>query len=320
MKLLRTTVPCSLTPFACLLPALLSGCSWIQTLHDNLLVSLRRTEAQATALSAMEVRVRMLYPDGAKTVGGAASYMLEPHSYRPAYRNTTSEIIAERTFINNFDNDPVPLYVAMQRLMGRDGQIILDRNRKLFTFRLRKPDEPGIAFADLSTTLSAPANNGAANNTASSQLTPAMLVPEHAQAGSPVSNPTLRASEHRAGQTGQNAIDNPALRADERLSGKPEDDANPEENREICHSIQFRNRSMLSAAVQEYFLKCGFNEVFWRLGEPGRYADYRLLQNINVSLPERHRDLVEFLQTRFGIKTLIHDNNRVEFYDEDYSL
>ena len=77
---------------------------------------------------------------------------------------------------------------------------------------------------------------------------------------------------------------------------------------------------MLSVAVREYFLACGFDRVAWRLGAPGRYADYRLLQDHTVPLPARHLDLVEFLLSRFGIKTLIHDNNQVEFYDENHSL
>ena len=61
---------------------------------------------------------------------------------------------------------------------------------------------------------------------------------------------------------------------------------------------------MLSSTVREYFLKCGFDEVSWKLGEPGRYADYRLSQDIDVPLPERHLDLVDLLQTRFGIRPL----------------
>ena len=264
---LRSTMHCTMVPVACSLLVLFSGCSWIQTLQDNFKWAHRRSESEAMALPVMEVPVRMLYPNGTKTVDQAISYMLEPHSYRPAYRNTTDDTIAVRTFINNFNNDPVPLYVAMERLMGRDGQIILDENRKLYAFRTRKPDEAGIVFADLAAT---PAANSAP--------------------------------------------------ADDSVTDTPEEEEIPAQNREFCNSIQFRNQAMLSATVQQYFLRCGFDEVFWRLGEPGRYADYRLLRNINLPLPERQQDLIKFLQSRFGIKTLIHDDNRVEFYDENNSL
>ena len=35
-----------------------------------------------------------------------------------------------------------------------------------------------------------------------------------------------------------------------------------------------------------------------------------------MPLPGRHKDLIELLQVRFGIKTRIHDGNRIDFYDE----
>ena len=268
---MRTTVLCSLAAFTCLLPVLLNGCLLVRTLQDNFKLSPRPTELQATALPTMEVPVRMRYPNGTKTVGGATSYMLEPHSYRPAGRNTTTDIIAQRTFINNFDDDPVPLYVAMKRLMGADGQIVLDRKSKLYTFRTKKPDEASIAFADLKTT---------------------PFAAESSEASCP----------------------------DDCAADSSEDEETAGENRESCNHIQFRSQTMLSAAVQEYFLRCGFDKVSWSLGEPGSYADYQLLQNTNLPLPERHQDLIEFLLSRFGIKTLIHDNNRVEFYDENNLL
>ena len=286
---------------ACSLLVLLSGCSWIRTLEDNFKFSFQRTDSLITALPTVEVPVRMLYPNGTKTVAEAISYMLEPHSYRPAFRHTTGDAIAERGFINNFNNDPVPLYVAIERLMGRDGQIILDRNRKLYTFRARKPDESSITFADLTTTPVATTINELATNTATLQEQPDGIVHD------PGENPSL------VNKTA-------ALITDDYLPDSPEGEETPAETGEFCNSIHLRSQSMLSASVQDYFLRCGFDKVFWSLGEPGRYADYRLLQNINLPLPERHQDLIEFLQSRFGIKTLIHDNNRVEFYDENSSL
>ena len=102
--------------------------------------------------------------------------MLEPHSYRPAFRHSTGDTIAERGFINNFNNDPVPLYVAIERLMGRDGQIILDKNRKLYTFRARESGESSITFADLTTTPVATTINELATNTATLQEQPDGIV------------------------------------------------------------------------------------------------------------------------------------------------
>lgn len=219
-------------------------------------------------MPTVEVPIRMLYPNGTKTVEGAINYMLEPHSYCATFRDATGDIIAQRTFIDNFNNDPVPLYIAMERLLGQDGQIILDQNRKLYTFRVRNPNEPSVAFADLTAT----------------------------------------------------HVNKNALQADDYSKDSIEPEEILADTPEFCYSIQFRNQSMLSAAVQEYFLRCGFKKVLWSLGEPGRYADYRLLQNLTLPLPKRHFDLIEFLQSRFGIKTLIHDEERVEFNDENNTL
>ena len=254
---------------ACFLLIFSSGCSWVQTLEDKFKSSFKRTDSMPAALPTVEVPVRMLYPNGTKTIGGAVNYMLEPHSYRAAYRNTAEESIAQRTFINNFDNDPVPLYIALERLLGQNGRIILDRNSKLYAFGVKDPGESSVAFADLTT---APA-----------------------------------------------AASDMALHAVNYPPAKPEQEKMPADFPEFCKSIHLKSQSMLSAAVQEYFLACGFDKVFWGLGEPDRYADYRLLRNMHLPLPERHHDLIEFLQSRFGIKTLIHNDERVEFYDEIYT-
>ena len=297
----RATMPFWTVTFACCLLVLFSGCSWIRTLEENIRFSFQRSDSLTTALPTVEVPVRMLFPDGTHTVEGAISYMLEPHSYRPAIRNTAGDVIAERTFINNFNNDPVPLHVAIERLMGRDGQIILDRNRKLYAFRARQPDEASIAFSDLTTTTVAITSNKSENYTATLQEQDGGLVHEREDNMSPVTEQV-------------------AKNTDDYFSEKSNGERIPAETGEFCFSIHFRNQSMLSASVQDYFLRCGFDEVSWSLGEPGRYADYRLLQSINLPLPERQQDLIEFLQSRFGIKTLIHDNNRVEFYDENSSF
>ena len=317
----RSTMPFWTVTFACSLLILFGGCSWVRMLQDNFKPSGKGAQTPATALPTLEVSVRMLYPNRTRTVEGAISYMLEPHSYRPAIRNTDGDVIAERTFINNFNNDPVPLHVALERLMGRDGQVILDRQRKLYAFRTREPHEPGIVFADLTTAAGAQTRSNPTTGTDFKSVP----FPRSAPPG----NEPARDAGAPPEQTGRLArdpaqdrlpVNMAALRAGDNEPGRPEVEEIPAQNREFCHAIQFRNQSMLSATVQEYFLGCGFDEVSWKLGKPGRYADYRLLENIDLPLPERHRDLIEFLQSRFGIKTFIHDNNRVEFYDEENLL
>ena len=283
---------------ACSLLIISSGCSWIQTLEDKFKSSFKRTDSMPIAQPTVEVPVRMLYPNGTKTIEGAINYMLEPHSYRAAYRNPTAESIAQRTFINNFDNEPVPLYIAIERLLGQNGQIILDRNRKLYAFRVKNPDETSVAFADLTTTPEAASDMKPANS----------IQPLNEE-------PDRRVHDLVESRSADNKT---ALHAVNYSPGNPEQDEMSVDFPEFCNSIQFKSQSMLSATVQKYFLACGFDKVFWGLGEPDRYADYRLLQNIHLPLPERHHDLIEFLQSRFGIKTLIHNNERVEFYDENY--
>ena len=279
---------------ACLLPLLCGACSWVQELQDNFRTSFGNARTQPLALPVTEVRVRMVYPHGTDTVDRAVSYMLEPHAYRPFYRDDHGEVIAQRSFIGNFDNEPVLLSVAMERLLGRDGQIVLDRDRKLYAFRLRNPGEPGVAFADLGVeTLAA-----AARPASWERLDQPAPAPEGnvAPGNGAASVPADLAAADAASET------------------------HSAEDRDFCRSIQFRNRAMLSATVREYFLGCGFEEVFWKLGEPGRYADYRLLQNTDVPLPERHLDLIDLLRSRFGIRTHINEDNSVEFHDETSKL
>ena len=284
----------SLAALACLLPALCGACSWVQALQDNFRMSFGNARAQPLALPVTEVQVRMVYPDGTNTVDRAVSYMLEPHSYRPSYRDSHAELIAQRSFIGNFDNEPVPMSVAMERLMGRNGQVILDRDRKLYAFRLRNPGEPGVAFADLG-------------------------IETFEAAAGPAS--WERLDQAVPGPDGDVAPGKGAALTFVDLSpADVEDETRSAEDRDFCRSIQFRNRAMLSATVREYFLGCGFDEFSWRLGEPGRYADYRLLQDIDVPLPERHLDLIDLLRTRFGIRTLINEDNSVEFHDETSTL
>ena len=242
----------SLAALACLLPALCGACSWVQALQAPLFrMSFGNARAQLLALPVTEVQVRMVYPDGTNTVDRAVSYMLEPYSYRPSYRDGHAELIAQRSFIGNFDNEPVPMSVAMERLMGRNGQVVLDRDRKLYAFRLRNPGEPGVAFADLGIE-----TFGAAASRASWE-----------RLGQPVPGPDGNVAPGKGA----------ALTFVDLPPADVENETRSAEDRDFCRSIQFRNRAMLSATVREYFLGCGFDEFFWRLGEPERYADYRLV-------------------------------------------
>lgn len=296
---------------ACLLPALCGACSWVQALQDNFRMSFGNARTQPLALPVTEVPVRMVYPDGTNTVDRAVSYMLEPHSYRPFYRDGHAELIAQRSFVGNFDNEPVPMSVAMERLMGRNGQVVLDRDRKLYAFRLRNPGEPGVAFADLGVETVAAAASPASWERLDQ---PVPAAHENIAPG----NDAALAVVGPAPGTDLNPVPYPA--AAEPTHARAEDETPSGQDRDSCRSIQFRNRAMLSATVREYFLKCGFDEFLWRLGEPGRYADYRLLQDIDVPLPDRHLDLIDLLRTRFGIRTLINEDNSVEFHDENSTL
>lgn len=280
----------------CLLPPLCAGCAWFQTWQDSFNTVPGHATAPAAPLPVTEVPVRMLYPHGIQTVDQAVSYMLEPHNYRPGRRSPAGELLAKRRFINNFGPEPVSLRLAMQRLMGRNGQVVLDTHNKEYAYRLRTEDEPGVVLADL-----VPHNGdraGDGDGSATGQEPPARP---------PAAAGTDKGDDKQA--TWRNVDPAPADTGTAAVNAKGR-----------CRSIRFGNRDMLSATVREYFLNCGFDEVSWRLGEPGRYADYRLMQNVTVPLPGGHEDLVKLLQARFGIRTLIHDNNQVEFYDEDNTM
>ena len=280
----------------CLLPLLCGGCAWFQTWQDSFNTAPDTATVQAAPLPVTEVPVRMLYPHGIQTVDQAVGYMLEPHNYRPVPRSPAGELLAKRRFINNFSPEPVPLRIAMQRLMGPDGQVVLDADNKEYAYRLRTEDEPGVVLADLALHVEVRADGG--DVSAIDQTLP--IQP-------PADADTNEDADRQA--TWQNIDPVPDGTETAAVS-----------EAEGCRSIRFSNRGMLSATVREYFLNCGFDEVSWRLGEPGRYADYRLMQNVTVPLPGGHEDLIKLLHARFGIRTLIHDNNQVEFHDEDNTM
>ena len=280
----------------CLLPLFCGGCAWFQSWQDSLKTAPGTATVQAAPLPVTEVPVRMLYPHGIQTVDQAVSYMLEPHSYRPGRRSPAGELLAKRRFINNFSPEPVPLRIAMQRLMGRNGQIVLDAHNKEYAYRLRSEGEPGVVLADLA--LNVEDRVDEVDISAIDQKLPAQPPADADTNKDDVSPATWQNIDPVPDYTEPAAVN----------------------EAEGCHSIRFSNRGMLSATVREYFLSCGFDEVAWRLGEPGRYADYRLMQNVTVPLPGGHEDLIKLLRARFGIRTLIHDNNQVEFHDEDNTM
>ena len=318
---------------SCLLPVLSGACSWVQALQDNLHTTSASAPEQITVLPVTEAQVRMLYPPQTDTVARAVDYILAPHAYRAAAPDRASELIARRGFINNFGAEPVPVAVALQRLLGADGQVVLDQTNRLYAFRLKRPHEPGLAFADLIGAPGAGAQEALAALSArpAAQTAPPRPAPaERAETGAassmansapardnaitgatlpaPESVPVAGAALPVAQTAAPDAADEAATT---NIAAGHEDD---------CHSIHFRNRAMLSATVRAYFLNCGFDEARWMLGQPDRYADYQLMQNLDVPLPERHQDLIRLLQKRFSIRTLIHDNNRVEFQDENSAL
>lgn len=280
----------------CLLPLLCGGCAWFQSWQDSFKTVPGTATVQAAPLPVTEVPVRMLYPHGIQTVDQAVSYMLEPHNYHPGRRNPAGELLAKRRFTNNFSPEPVPLRLAMQRLMGRNGQVVLDTHNREYAYRLRTEDEPGVVLADLA--LHAGDRTGDGGSSATGRELPA-----HPPAAAGTDKGDDKQATWRNIDPVPAGIETAAVNETER-----------------CRSIRFGNRDMLSATVREYFLNCGFDKVSWRLGEPGRYADYRLMQNVTVPLPGGHEDLVKLLHTRFGIRTLIHDNNQVEFHDEDNTM
>ena len=308
-----------------MLLALCSACSSVPAPQDH------NARPSALALPFTGIQVRMVYPDGTDNVGRAVSYMLEPHAYRPAHRDASGGLIAQRRFIDNFGTEPVPLPVALERLVGQDAQVMLDRERKLYAFRLKHPDEPGVAFADLGS-VSLAADAVPASLELGDQPAPAPT-----ETVAPGAETTLHEADPGSVSLAADAIpaslelsDQPApvptetvapgaetaLHEADRSHAEAENAMPPGAHRHNCRSIQFRNRAMLSVTVRNYFLECGFEEVFWKLGEPGMYADYRLSQDLDVPLPEHHLDLIELLQARFGISTLINEDNSVEFHDD----
>lgn len=253
------------------------------------------SEERAGLAPALQTQVRMVFPAAFSTLGEAAGYLLAPHAYRPALGGA-NDAVAGRPLMASHSLEPVSLYLALQRLLGDDGQIVLDQERRLFLFRVRGLGEASVAFAPLAE-LARPAPVAAIKPPPRNDPAPVAAVkpPPPRKDPAPVAAIKPPAPQKNIGPV--------------QAAPRP---ASPES----CDAIQFKRRVMLSRIVKDYLSQCGFTEVSWKIGKPGSYTDYRILQDAKVLLPERHKDLIELLQVRFGIKTRIHDDNRIDFYDE----
>lgn len=268
-------------------------------------------EERAGPAPALQTQVRMVFPAAFSTLGEAAGYLLAPHAYRPA-PGAADNAVAARPLIAPHSLEPVSLYLALQRLLGEDGQIVLDQESRLFLFRVRGLGEASVAFAPL-TGLATPA--------------PVVAVPPPPLHNEPAPVAVAAPPPPRNGPAPVAAIPPPPPRnepdpvaavappAPQKNIGPVQAAPRPA-SPESCDAIQFKRRVMLSRIVKDYLSQCGFTEVSWKIGKPGSYTDYRILQDAKVPLPGRHKDLIELLQVRFGIKTRIHDGNRIDFYDE----
>lgn len=305
--------------------ALLCGCVLPPVLPGAPGVGLQSVSEERAGLApALQTQVRMVFPAAFSTVGEAAGYLLAPHAYRPA-PGAANAAVAGRPLMASQSIEPVSLYLALQRLLGDDGQIVLDQEERLFLFRVRGLGEASVAFAPL-TGLARPAPVAVVKPplprrdsapVAAVEPPPPRKDPAPVAAIEPPlprndSAPAAVAAPPRKDPAPVAAIEPPAPQNNigpVRAAPRP---ASPES----CDAIQFKRRVMLSRIVKDYLSQCGFTEVSWKIGKPGSYTDYRILQDAKVPLPGRHKDLIELLQVRFGIKTRIHDDNRIDFYDE----
>lgn len=286
----------------CVLPPVLPGApgSGLQSV----------SEERAGLAPALQTQVRMVFPAAFSTLGEAAGYLLAPHAYRPA-PGAANDAVAGRPLMASRSIEPVSLYLALQRLLGDDGQIVLDQERRLFLFRVRGLGEASVAFAPLA---------GLARPAPVAAIKPPPLRKDPAPVAAikpppPRKDPAPVAAIKPPPRKDPAPVATVAPPAPQKNIGPVQAAPRPA-SPESCDAIQFKRRVMLSRIVKDYLSQCGFTEVSWKIGKPGSYTDYRILQDAKVLLPERHKDLIELLQVRFGIKTRIHDDNRIDFYDE----
>lgn len=309
--------------------ALLCGCVLPPVLPDALGGGLQGvSEERAGPAPALQTQVRMVFPAAFSTLGEAAGYLLAPHAYRPA-PGAADNAVAGRPLMAPQSLEPVSLYLALQRLLGKDGQIVLDQESRLFLFRIRGLGEASVAFAPLTgvatpapaATLAPPPprNNPAPVAIAAPPPPRNEPAPVAAVAPPPPRNnpaPVAPVAPPRNNPAPVAAVAPPRNGPAPQQNIGPVQAAPRPASPESCDAIQFKRRVMLSRIVKDYLSQCGFTEVSWKIGKPGSYTDYRILQDAKVPLPGRHKDLIQLLQVRFGIKTRIHDDNRIDFYDE----
>lgn len=311
------------TPFF----ALLCGCVLPPVLPDALGGGLQGvSEERAGPAPALQTQVRMVFPAAFSTLGEAAGYLLAPHAYRPA-PGAADNAVAGRPLIAPHSLEPVSLYLALQRLLGDDGQIVLDQESRLFLFRVRGLGEASVAFAPL-TGLATPAPVAVvAPHPPRNGPAPVAAVAPPPPRNEPAPVAVAAPPPPRNDPAPVAVAPPPPLRNEPApvavvAPPVPQKDIGPVQaaprpaSPESCDAIQFKRRVMLSRIVKDYLSQCGFTEVSWKIGAPGSYTDYRILQDARVPLPGRHKDLIQLLQVRFGIKTRIHDGNRIDFYDE----
>ena len=297
--------------------ALLCGCVLPPVLPDALGGGLQGvSEERAGPAPALQTQVRMVFPAAFSTLGEAAGYLLAPHAYRPA-PGAADNAVAGRPLMAPQSLEPVSLYLALQRLLGEDGQIVLDQESRLFLFRIRGVGEASVAFAPLA---------GVATPAPVAPVAPVAAVAPPPPRNNPAPVAPVAPPPPRNNPAPVAAVapppprNNPAPVAT--AAPPPQQNIGPVQaaprpaSPESCDAIQFKRRVMLSRIVKDYLSQCGFTEVSWKIGKPGSYTDYRILQDAKVPLPGRHKDLIQLLQVRFGIKTRIHDDNRIDFYDE----
>ena len=297
--------------------ALLCGCVLPPVLPDALGGGLQGvSEERAGPAPALQTQVRMVFPAAFSTLGEAAGYLLAPHAYRPA-PGAADNAVAGRPLMAPQSLEPVSLYLALQRLLGEDGQIVLDQESRLFLFRIRGVGEASVAFAPLAGVATpapvAPVAPVAAVAPPPPRNNPAPVAPV---APPPPRNNPAPVAAVAPPPPRNNPVPVAATAPPPQQNIGPVQAAPRPASPESCDAIQFKRRVMLSRIVKDYLSQCGFTEVSWKIGKPGSYTDYRILQDAKVPLPGRHKDLIQLLQVRFGIKTRIHDDNRIDFYDE----
>lgn len=292
--------------------ALLCGCVLPPVLPSAPGSGLQSVSEERTGLApALQTQVRMVFPAAFSTLGEAAGYLLAPHAYRPV-PGAADDAVAGRPLMASHSIEPVSLYLALQRLLGDDGQIVLDQERHLFLFRVRGLGEASVAFAPLAE-LARPAPVAAIKPLAPRKdPAPVAAVKPPPPRNDPAPGAVIKPPPPSKDPAPVAAVKPPAPQKNIGPVQAAPRPASPES----CDAIQFKRRVMLSRIVKDYLSQCGFTEVSWKIGKPGSYTDYRILQDAKVPLPERHKDLIELLQVRFGIKTRIHDDNRIDFYDE----